>query len=154
MYNLEWNTFQARRLPSSGIYRRIVRWVSTDVSEEHRLHLQGRRDNFSKKPASKQVIKAICSSETSVDSQQTTGHYIPKDGTIYNHFCENLKSYISGTFGEHWLSALNCKKFIMEECSTEVIGLVWLKWDVKWEYVLNWRTLNSGYTVHTLIIWH
>jgi hypothetical protein len=29
--------------------------VSTNVSEEHRLHLQGRRNKFSKKPASKQV---------------------------------------------------------------------------------------------------
>jgi hypothetical protein len=36
----------------------------------------------------------ICSSETSVDSQQTTRRYIPEDGTLHNRRCENLKSYI------------------------------------------------------------
>jgi hypothetical protein len=38
-------------------------------------------------------LEAICSSETSVDTQRTTRHYIPEDGTVYNHRCENLKSY-------------------------------------------------------------
>jgi hypothetical protein len=38
---------------------------------------------------------AICSSETSVDSQRTTQHYIPEDGTLHNHCCENLKSFLS-----------------------------------------------------------
>jgi hypothetical protein len=40
-------------------------------------------------------MEAICSSETSVDSQRTTWHYIPEDGTLHNHCCENLESYIS-----------------------------------------------------------
>jgi hypothetical protein len=38
-------------------------------------------------------IKVIYSSETSVDFQQTTRRYIPEDGTLYNHRCENLTSY-------------------------------------------------------------
>jgi hypothetical protein len=29
-------------------------------------------------------MEAICSSETSVDSQQTTRRYIPEDGTLHN----------------------------------------------------------------------
>jgi hypothetical protein len=29
----------------------------------------------------------------SVDTQQTTWRYIPEDGTLHNHCCENLKSY-------------------------------------------------------------
>jgi hypothetical protein len=37
---------------------------------------------------------AICSYETSVDSQWTTLRYIPEDGTLHNHRCENLKFYI------------------------------------------------------------
>jgi hypothetical protein len=37
-------------------------------------------------------IEAICSSETSVDTQRTTRRYIPEDGTLHNHRCENLKS--------------------------------------------------------------
>jgi hypothetical protein len=54
----------------------------------YRLHLQGRRYNFSKKPATKQVVlkmEAICSSETSVDTQRTTRHYIPEDYTLHNY---------------------------------------------------------------------
>jgi hypothetical protein len=39
-------------------------------------------------------MEAIRSSETSVDTQQTTWRYIPEDGTLHNHHCEYLKSYI------------------------------------------------------------
>jgi hypothetical protein len=39
-------------------------------------------------------MEAICSSETSVDTQRTTLRYIPEDGTLHNHRCENLKSDI------------------------------------------------------------
>jgi hypothetical protein len=39
-------------------------------------------------------MEAICSSETSVASQQTTRSHIPEDDTLHNHRCENLKSYI------------------------------------------------------------
>jgi hypothetical protein len=61
------------------------------------LHLQGRRNKLSKKsacllPAFTLVscsayffilkMEAICSSETSVDTQRTTLRYIPKDGTL------------------------------------------------------------------------
>jgi hypothetical protein len=38
-------------------------------------------------------MEVICSSEMSVDFQQTIQHYIPEDNTLYNHHCENLKSY-------------------------------------------------------------
>jgi hypothetical protein len=39
-------------------------------------------------------MKVTCSSETSVDFQQTEWHYIPEDRTLHNHHCENVKSYI------------------------------------------------------------
>jgi hypothetical protein len=58
----------------------------------YRLHLQGWKTKLSKKPAWKQ--EAICSSETSLDTQRTTWRYIPEDSTLHNHRCENLKSYI------------------------------------------------------------
>jgi hypothetical protein len=32
-------------------------------------------------------MEAICSSETSVNSQRTARRYIPEDGTIYREFC-------------------------------------------------------------------
>jgi hypothetical protein len=38
-------------------------------------------------------MEAICSSETSVDTQRTTRRYIPEEDTLHNHRCENLKSY-------------------------------------------------------------
>jgi hypothetical protein len=39
-------------------------------------------------------MEAICSSETSVETQQTTRRHILDDDTLHNHRCENLKSYI------------------------------------------------------------
>jgi hypothetical protein len=35
-------------------------------------------------------MEVICSSETSVDNQRTTRRYVPEDGTIHNHRCDNL----------------------------------------------------------------
>jgi hypothetical protein len=46
-----------------------------------------------KKFSSTLKMEAICSSETSVESQQTTRRHIPEDDTLHNHLCENLKSY-------------------------------------------------------------
>jgi hypothetical protein len=45
-------------------------------------------------------MEALCSSETSVATQQTTRHHIPEDYTLHNHHCENLKSYIVFLYGE------------------------------------------------------
>jgi hypothetical protein len=39
-------------------------------------------------------MEAICSSEKSVATQQTTWRHIPEDDTFHNHRCKNLKSYI------------------------------------------------------------
>jgi hypothetical protein len=39
-------------------------------------------------------MEAICSSETSVATQQIIRRLIPEDDTFHNHRCENLKSYI------------------------------------------------------------
>jgi hypothetical protein len=80
----------------------------------YRLHLQGRKHiNSAKNQGESRCLppvftlvscltyfstlkmEATCSSETSVDTQQTTRRYIPEDGTLYNHRCENRKSYIS-----------------------------------------------------------
>jgi hypothetical protein len=67
----------------------------------YRLHLQGRRNNFSRNQqvsrwkiiSSTLKMEAICSSETSVTNQETTRRHIPEDDTLPNHRCENLKSY-------------------------------------------------------------
>jgi hypothetical protein len=64
----------------------------------YRLHLQGRRNRFSK-PASKQVsstlkMEAIHSSETLVETQRTTQRHIPEDDTLQNQRCENLHGVI------------------------------------------------------------
>jgi hypothetical protein len=38
-------------------------------------------------------MEAIYSSETSVETQQTTRRNIPEDDTLHNQRCRNLKSY-------------------------------------------------------------
>jgi hypothetical protein len=43
-------------------------------------------------------MEAICSSETSVDTQRTTRCHIPEDDTLHNQHCEDLKSYIARAF--------------------------------------------------------
>jgi hypothetical protein len=40
-------------------------------------------------------MEATCSSETSVDFQQSAQRYIPEDNSLHNHRCENLKFYIN-----------------------------------------------------------
>jgi hypothetical protein len=39
-------------------------------------------------------MEAICFSETSVETQRTTRRHVPEDDTLYNHHCEDVKSYI------------------------------------------------------------
>jgi hypothetical protein len=87
----------------NGGYEESVFWDITPCSPlsvirrfggTYRLHLQGRKNKLSKKTAWKQVessayfstlkMEAICPSETSVDSQQTTRRYSPEDCTLYN----------------------------------------------------------------------
>jgi hypothetical protein len=59
----------------------------------------GSKNKLSKKLTWKVIILRPwrwrrCSSETSVDSQRTTWRYIQEDGTLHNHRCEYLSSYI------------------------------------------------------------
>jgi hypothetical protein len=111
--DLEWinywiqNMNKIWRVSSSGMWRRVVCWVATDVSEEHIASIFRVEEIIS---ASKQVASllagscwnyffdpedgGVCSSETSVATQQTTQRHIPDD-TLHNHRCENLKSYMN-----------------------------------------------------------
>jgi hypothetical protein len=41
-------------------------------------------------------MEVKCSTETSVNFQQTTRLYVPKDKTLHNHRCENLISFNEG----------------------------------------------------------
>jgi hypothetical protein len=62
------------RVSSSGMWRRVVCWDATDVSEEHiACHLLNCW--FLLKFSSTLKMEAICSSETSAASQQTTRHH-------------------------------------------------------------------------------
>jgi hypothetical protein len=77
---------------SSGIYRHVVRWKLSSVSEESLPQSSGLKGKDKQETSIMQAanMEAKCSSETSVDFQQ---RYIPKDRTRHNHPCENLKSY-------------------------------------------------------------
>jgi hypothetical protein len=72
------------RVSSSGIWRRVVRWVALDVSWLTRWFAE---------LSSTLKMEAIRSSETSGATQRTTGRHNPEDDTLHNHRCENLKSY-------------------------------------------------------------
>jgi hypothetical protein len=41
-------------------------------------------------------MEAKLSTETSLDTQRATWRYIPEDGTLHTHGCENLESYKIG----------------------------------------------------------
>jgi hypothetical protein len=45
-------------------------------------------------------MEAICSSETSDDTQRTTRRYIPEADTFHSHRCENLKSNIRKDYAD------------------------------------------------------
>jgi hypothetical protein len=60
-------------------------------------NLRAGKLGFLLKFSSNLKMEAICSSETSVESQQTTRRHIPEEDTLHNHRCENLKSYITNT---------------------------------------------------------
>jgi hypothetical protein len=51
-------------------------------------------------------IEAICSSESSVDTPRTTRRYIPENGTLHNHRCANLNSYMVISFEHRFLPEL------------------------------------------------
>jgi hypothetical protein len=74
------------RVSTCGIWRRVVRWVSTDAC--HVLACW-----FAEHISSTLKMEAIYSSETSVETQRTTRRHIPEDDTLHNHRCENLISY-------------------------------------------------------------
>jgi hypothetical protein len=85
---------------SSGIYRHVVRLLSTDVSDKHvtsifRVALLATCfmlvSCLAYSPNLKMVV--TCSSEMYVDLQWTIQCYIPEDRTLHNDWSETLKSY-------------------------------------------------------------
>jgi hypothetical protein len=70
-------------------------WATSDVSTKKLAILLATclLAGFAEMFSSTLKMEAICSSETSVSSQQTTRRHIPEDDTLHNHRCENLKSY-------------------------------------------------------------
>jgi hypothetical protein len=74
------------RVQSSRMWRRVVVWKSTDVPEEQ--------------------VASACSSETSVDFQQTTWRYIPQDRTLHIQRCENLHIFLFITHLCFWRKPL------------------------------------------------
>jgi hypothetical protein len=70
----------------------VVRWKSTDVSEECLALLATSSTLVSFLAFSSNMKMVICSTETLVDFQQTTWRYIPEDKTLHNNHCENPKS--------------------------------------------------------------
>jgi hypothetical protein len=110
------------RVLSSGIWRRVICWKSTDVSEEYVasvFNVEEAKQEAGMKQAfacyllqvvflqglfSTLKMQATYSSETSVSFQRTTQRYITENRTSRNRQCENLKSHKTASFclrGKH-----------------------------------------------------
>jgi hypothetical protein len=80
----EGKTFEqdiSRRISSSGIWHRVVRWVSTDVWEEHIVSI------FDPEDGGDMFLRNVVWNSTDY-----TALYPIRD-TLHNHSCGNLKSY-------------------------------------------------------------
>jgi hypothetical protein len=165
LYDLRFPQCWLWRVPSSGIWRHIVCWAATDVSEEHiasifrvegiiqqeparhsssiswivesealtavamkstifwdvtpcsslkvNWRFRGLPPNFtlvsSLAYSSALKMKVICSSETSVDFQWTTQHYISEDSTLYILGCmpvDILNAVRLNSLGNAWIYGL------------------------------------------------
>jgi hypothetical protein len=75
------------RLSSVGfkVFTAVV--INRRFGVKYRLHLQGRINQFSKNQQAGGKLEAICSSETSVETQRTTRRHIPEDYTLQTVFC-------------------------------------------------------------------
>jgi hypothetical protein len=82
-------------------------------------------------------MEAICSSETSVDTQRTTPRHIPENDIIHNHRCGNLKSYTSYHVGCEVLTG------VREEF---MLGLLYFPEDVGDIFLRNFCGVSSDYT--------
>jgi hypothetical protein len=92
-----WKCSDLWRVLSSGIQRRVARWKSTDTSLLATFSILVSCLSYS----STQKLGATSFSETSVDLQQTTRHYISEDITLPNHRCQTLRS--CNRISEWWI---------------------------------------------------
>jgi hypothetical protein len=81
------------------MWRRVVCWDATDVSEEHIASIFRAEEKFQQDQQVSLKMEAICFSETWVETERTTRRHIPEDDTPQNHRCANLISYkVSAVF--------------------------------------------------------
>jgi hypothetical protein len=59
-------------------------------------------------------MEAICSSETSVDTQRTKQRYIPEVDTLHNHRYENLKPYMIYSGSEMYICNIHFAQQLSE----------------------------------------
>jgi hypothetical protein len=101
-------------MASSGMLRRVA-LAKTDVSEE-RIASIIRVTRISELGTTLAVtdildtlmMEATRSSETSVLTRATR-RYVPEDGILHSHCCENLKSYIALTGWAHQRRRFLCE---------------------------------------------
>jgi hypothetical protein len=119
------------RVLYSGIYCRV-----NDVSEEHRLHLQGRiswaryrRKNRQKVCSAYSTLKmeAIYSPETPVDFQRVTRRCITEDSTLHRVLFSNVLNDIVLTL--KLLTRSHCPVLILQSLALVMDGLerIWVE---------------------------
>jgi hypothetical protein len=84
------------RILSSGIWRRVARYKSTDLSEECTTSFfRSRRVSQAynhQEADSKLKMEAVCSSQTSTSFYRTIRRHIPGDSNVRTHRFENVRS--------------------------------------------------------------
>jgi hypothetical protein len=85
------------------------------VSQARNQHEAGSKQIFAFFLSSMLKTKAICSSKTLVDFQQTTQHYIPEDWTLHNHCCKNFR---------YWLQYHSCSKAADTDSTQDMFGYI------------------------------
>jgi hypothetical protein len=91
--------FRVQETSSESIYRFCILWLY--LSQDKPFHIRVHSSAFTLvffSAYSTLKMEALFSSETSVNFQRIIRPYIPEDSTLYNHCCENLKSYVSHKF--------------------------------------------------------
>jgi hypothetical protein len=137
------------RVSSSDIWRRVVRWVPTDISEKHIASIfraeeinSARNQQATKRclpPAFTLVscsacfstlnMKAIYSSETSVDPQRTTRRHIPEDDTLQNYMVSMFTMLYHFKIVFHNFRRLKSEDWLKER--DVGVGECWVRKDVE-----------------------
>jgi hypothetical protein len=130
------------------MWRRVVHWVSTDVSEVHIASIFRVESSchllscwfLAQVIFSTLKVEAICSSETSVDTQQAARRYVPEDGTLqqscWSRFIHQIVNCLSA--GNSFIRKFPLKFLLTLSCRS-VFHIHHRKICIALKYTISWH---------------